>query len=113
MIRNFFILLLCAFSCAQVKPLTGGEKDTIPPNIIKSIPERFSTNTNSDYFFFEFDELIDASSLREKLIISPFYNGSFEVKTKKNTIITTCNDSIMIDHNICNVPLSWNDRLRP
>ena len=97
MIRNFFILLLCAFSCAQVKPLTGGEKDTIPPNIIKSIPERFSTNTNSDYFFFEFDELIDASTLREKLIISPFYNGSFEVKTKKNTI-TIFFDSLFEDN---------------
>ena len=97
MIRNFFILLLCAFSCAQVKPLTGGEKDTIPPNIIKSIPERFSTNTNSDYFFFEFDELIDASTLREKLIISPFYNGSFEVKTKKNTI-TMFFDSLFEDN---------------
>ena len=97
MIRNFFILLLCAFSCAQVKPLTGGEKDTIPPNIIKSIPERFSTNTNSDYFFFEFDELVDASTLREKLIISPFYNGSFEVKTKKNTI-TIFFDSLFEDN---------------
>ena len=97
MIRNFFILLLCAFSCAQVKPLTGGEKDTIPPNIIKSIPERFSTNTNSDYFFFEFDELIDASTLREKLIVSPFYNGSFEVKTKKNTI-TIFFDSLFEDN---------------
>ena len=97
MIRNFLILLLCAFSCAQVKPLTGGEKDTIPPNIIKSIPERFSTNTNSDYFFFEFDELIDASTLREKLIISPFYNGSFEVKTKKNTI-TIFFDSLFEDN---------------
>ena len=83
--------------CAQVKPLTGGEKDTIPPNIIKSIPERFSTNTNSDYFFFEFDELIDASTLREKLIISPFYNGSFEVKTKKNTI-TIFFDSLFEDN---------------
>jgi hypothetical protein len=90
-------LLLCAFGCAQVKPLTGGEKDTIPPNIIKSIPERFSTNTNSDYFFFEFDELIDASTLREKLIISPFYNGSFEVKTKKNTI-TIFFDSLFEDN---------------
>lgn len=97
MIRNFFILLLCAFGCAQVKPLTGGEKDTIPPNIIKSIPERFSTNTNSDYFFFEFDELIDASTLREKLIISPFYDGSFEVKTKKNTI-TIFFDSLFEDN---------------
>jgi len=90
-------LLLCAFGCAQVKPLTGGEKDTIPPNIIKSIPERFSTNTNSDYFFFEFDELIDASTLREKLIISPFYDGSFEVKTKKNTI-TIFFDSLFEDN---------------
>tara|TARA_B100000674_G_scaffold305235_1_gene253444 strand:- start:547 stop:2247 length:1701 start_codon:yes stop_codon:yes gene_type:complete len=89
-------LLLCAFGCAQVKPLTGGEKDTIPPNIIKSIPERFSTNTNSDYFFFEFDELVDASTLREKLIISPFYDGSFEVKTKKNTI-TIFFDSLFED----------------
>jgi uncharacterized protein (DUF2141 family) len=97
MIRNFFILLLCAFGCAQVKPLTGGEKDTIPPNIIKSIPEGFSTNTNSDYFFFEFDELIDASTLKEKLIISPFYGGSFEVKTKKNTI-TILFDSIFEDN---------------
>ena len=97
MIRNFFILLLCAFSCAQVKPLTGGEKDTIPPNIIKSIPERFSTNSNSDYFFFEFDELVDASTLREKLIISPFYDGSFEVKTKKNTI-TIFFDSLFEDN---------------
>ena len=86
MIRNFFILLFCACGCAQVKPLTGGEKDTIPPNIIKSTPEGFSTNINSDYFFFEFDELIDASKLKEKLIISPFYDGPFEVKTKKNTI---------------------------
>ena len=97
MIRNFFILLLCAFGCAQVKPLTGGEKDTIPPNIIKSIPEGFSTNTNSDYFFFEFDELIDASTLKEKLIVSPFYGGSFEVKTKKNTI-TILFDSIFEDN---------------
>ena len=54
MIRNFFILLLCAFGCAQVKPLTGGEKDTIPPNIIKSIPERFSTNTNNVLFLLAF-----------------------------------------------------------
>ena len=90
-------MLLYAFGCAQVKPLTGGEKDTIPPNIIKSIPERFSTNTNSDYFFFEFDELIDASTLREKLIISPFYDGSFEVKTKKNTI-TIFFDSLFEDN---------------
>ena len=41
MIRNFFILLLCAFGCAQVKPLTGGEKDTIPPNLLNLYQKGF------------------------------------------------------------------------
>ena len=86
MLRLLLLYLCFSLGCAQVRPLTGGEKDTIPPNIINSLPVEFSTNINPDVFFFEFDELIDASNLKEKLIISPYYEGSFDVKTKKNTI---------------------------
>ena len=73
-------------SCAQVKPLTGGFKDTIPPNIIKSTPDNFSTNIVEPNFVFEFDEMVDVGKLKEKLIISPYYDGSFEIKSKKNTV---------------------------
>ena len=38
MIRAALYTLLLATSCAQVKPLTGGFEDTIPPNIIRSLP---------------------------------------------------------------------------
>ena len=75
--------------CAQMSPLTGGYKDTIPPNLIASIPPENSTNTNPNQFYFAFDELIDASKLQESIIISPFYSGKKEVKYKKNEVSIT------------------------
>lgn len=85
-LRCFILLIIFGAGCAQVKPLTGGEKDTIPPNIIKSIPEQKSTKIDLNSFYFEFDEPIDATKLKEKIIISPYYDGGFEVNTKKNTL---------------------------
>ena len=69
-----------------MSPLTGGYKDTIPPNLIASIPPENSTNVNPNQFYFAFDELIDASKLQESIIISPFYSGKKEVKYKKNEV---------------------------
>ena len=86
MIRATLYTLLFVSSCAQVKPLTGGFEDTIPPNIIKSLPDNYSTNLEEPAFVFEFDEIVDVSKLKEKLIISPYYDGSFEIKSKKNTL---------------------------
>lgn len=86
MIRAALYTLLLVTSCAQVKPLTGGFEDTIPPNIIRSLPENFSSNQEEPVFIFEFDEIVDVSKLKEKLIISPYYDGSFEIKSKKNTL---------------------------
>ena len=73
--------------CAQMSPLTGGYKDTIPPNLIASIPPENSTSVNPNQFYFAFDELIDASKLQESIIISPFYSGKKEVKYKKNEVL--------------------------
>lgn len=70
-----------------MSPLTGGYKDTIPPNLIASIPPENSTNVNPNQFYFAFDELIDASKLQENIIISPFYAGKKEVKYKKNEVL--------------------------
>ena len=70
-----------------MSPLTGGYKDTIPPNIITSIPPEKSTNINPSEFYFTFDEIVDASKLQESIIISPFYAGKKEVKYKKNEVL--------------------------
>ena len=83
----FFVMFSFLIGCAQMSPLTGGYKDTIPPNLIASIPPGNSTNVNPDQFYFAFDELIDASKLQESIIISPFYTGKKEVKYKKNEVL--------------------------
>ena len=87
--KNVFFFLMFSFliGCAQMSPLTGGYKDTIPPNLIASIPPENSTNVNPNQFYFAFDELIDASKLQESIIISPFYSGKKEVKYKKNEVL--------------------------
>ena len=87
--KNIFFFMMFSFlvGCAQMSPLTGGYKDTIPPNLIASIPPENSTKVNPDQFYFAFDELIDASKLQESIIISPFYTGKKEVKYKKNEVL--------------------------
>ena len=82
----FFFYLILTFSCAQVSPLTGGFKDTIPPSLISSLPENNKTSYGGTFFHFEFDELIDASDLNESLIVSPYYKGKTNIKQKKNTL---------------------------
>ena len=86
--KNVFFFVVTSFlmGCAQMSPLTGGYKDTIPPNLIASIPPENSTSVNPNQFYFAFDELIDASKLQESIIISPFYSGKKEVKYKKNEV---------------------------
>ena len=86
--KNIFFFVVTSFlmGCAQMSPLTGGYKDTIPPNLIASIPPENSTNVNPNQFYLAFDELIDASKLQESIIISPFYSGKKEVKYKKNEV---------------------------
>ena len=83
----FFVVFSFLIGCAQMSPLTGGYKDTIPPNLIASIPPENSTNVNPNQFYLAFDELIDASKLQESIIISPFYSGKKEVKYKKNEVL--------------------------
>ncbi len=87
--KNVFLFAITSFlvGCAQMSPLTGGYKDTIPPNLIVSNPPENSTNVNPNQFYFAFDELIDASKLQESIIISPFYAGKKEVKYKKNEVL--------------------------
>ncbi|MEZ4801241.1 MAG: Ig-like domain-containing protein [Gelidibacter sp.] len=71
---NAFILLLMVvsiISCANRGTPSGGEKDILPPKIIKSNPENFSTNFNGKEIRIYFDEYIKLKDIQKQLIISP------------------------------------------
>ena len=80
-------------SCAKISPLEGGYKDTLSPVLIYSNPKNHSINFKEKVFSFEFDEIIDASELSQKLIISPYLNNTPELKFKKNNLLLTFDSS--------------------
>ena len=68
----FFVsIALVIASCANRGTPSGGEKDILPPVIIKSEPENYTTNFNSKEIRIYFDEYIKTKNLTKQLVISP------------------------------------------
>ena len=73
-LRNFFIVFSSIFlfsHCAKRGTPTGGPKDSIPPTIIKSNPENYTTQFTGDEIRIYFDEYIKLKELQQNLIVSP------------------------------------------
>ncbi len=66
------LLLVMLFTqCAQIVPLSGGEKDVLPPKITRSQPENASVGFTGKEILLEFNEYIQLRDLQNQLIISP------------------------------------------
>ncbi len=63
--------LLIFTDCAQITSLEGGEKDTLPPVLIRSIPEEFGEITNRKKIVLTFDEYFQLNNLNSKFVSSP------------------------------------------
>lgn len=105
MIKNLFRLLLFVVpalllgfllhSCANrgAGP-QGGPKDTIPPRILKSIPERGILNFNKQKIEILFDEIVLLEKMHEKVIVSPPQKTNASIKAYGKKVIVQFNDSI-------------------
>jgi len=66
-----FLFILSFVDCAKKGTPSGGPRDTIPPIIVRSSPENYSTNFTGDEIEIRFDEYIKLKDLTKELIISP------------------------------------------
>ena len=72
--RHVIIVLatiLLFSNCAKRGTPSGGPKDSIPPVIVRSAPENFTTHFSGDEIKIYFDEYIKLKDLQQNLIISP------------------------------------------
>lgn len=83
----YLIIILLIYSCAQIVPLTGGEKDETPPKELQVIPKNESINFNNKTIIIEFDEFIKLEQLNAQLIISPVMNPKPEISVKGKKLI--------------------------
>ncbi len=83
---SFFYLIFYT-SCANIGSPTGGEKDSIPPVVVKTIPELRGTNFKGSEVRLTFDEYINSDEISEKLVISPPMKKKPQIKMKGKTLI--------------------------
>jgi hypothetical protein len=66
-----FLFLLSFVDCARRGSPSGGPKDSIPPVIVRSVPENYSTLFDGKEIRIYFDEYIKLKDVSKELIISP------------------------------------------
>ena len=87
-----FLVLLS--SCANITPLTGGDKDVEAPKLLSANPSNQSIQFDSKEIVLEFDESI-ALNTSEKATLSPLNGGNVKTKTNRNKLIISMSDSLL------------------
>lgn len=80
------IVIILFFSCAQQnQPLTGGTKDTIAPQMIKSFPVSYDTSFIGDKIAIKFDEYFVLDNIDAAFFSSPPFaeKPKFKISRKK------------------------------
>jgi len=86
-IASFFAMTVIIFSCAQIVPLTGGEKDVLAPKDSESFPKNGSVNFISKSITVKFDEYIKLTNVTSQLIVSPLMDTPPEISIKGKKLI--------------------------
>ena len=82
----FFVLIVIAVSCAKVVSPTGGPKDELPPEIISSTPQNYSTNFKDKDIKITFNEYIQIKDINSNLIVSPLIDEKPIIRVKGKSL---------------------------
>jgi hypothetical protein len=93
-ISAFLAMSLCLISCAQIRPLSGGEKDNEPPKELESTPLNGATHFIEKKIEVQFNEFIKLTNVRSQLIVSPLMETPPEVMVKGKKLIIQLNSEL-------------------
>lgn len=82
----YVCILALLSSCAQVVPLTGGDKDQQPPKLVEAIPTNQTLNFTGNKIVLKFNEYVQLRDLFNQLIITPQLTEQPEITAKGKSI---------------------------
>jgi uncharacterized protein (DUF2141 family) len=92
----FYLLPVVIISaCAKIGPISGGDKDTIPPFLVTSKPLMFATNFNAKKVRMTFSEFIELKDLLKEFIVSPPMHKLPDVKNINKDLLVEHLDSLL------------------
>lgn len=93
--KLFFFVPFLLQACAIQVPPGGGEKDVLPPKLLSSEPENFSTLFKGNDIRLDFDEYIALNELSTQLIVSPLLKYPPEVQVRKKSLLIHIKDTLI------------------
>lgn len=93
------VIAVFMIQCANPVSPTGGPKDEIPPTIVSSEPENYSSNFSDREMSIQFNEFIQLKDLQAQLLISPPMEKKPEIKIKKRSVVITLDDDEVLGEN--------------
>lgn len=88
------LIILLFFTCAKQTSPTGGPKDTIPPDLIRSNPKKEQTQFKGKVVELTFNEAIQLDNPKEQIIIIPDIAKEYEITSRKNSVKLTFNQDL-------------------
>ncbi len=89
-----FLKITVLSGCANIVPPQGGDRDSIPPVLIKSTPGDSTRNFRGNRIVFTFDEFIDVQNAQQQLLVSPSPITNPTVDFKLNTLTLKIKDTL-------------------
>ena len=72
----------------------GGPKDTLPPVIVKLVPDNFATNFKEKKIYIEFDEYVQIKDQNKEMFVSPAMKKLPLLTTRGKGIVITIRDTL-------------------
>jgi hypothetical protein len=93
--KYFIILSFLFVSCASIQPLSGGDKDELPPDVINTSIDSAATHVTTTIFYFDFNEYVQLKQAADKLLISPNQSKPPTITVKKKRLSIELNDDLI------------------
>lgn len=103
-ISSFSVILL--YQCANPVTPTGGAKDVTAPVIKITTPPDRSTNIKPNIVVFRFNEFIQASNIKEQIVISPKTNGKPNITTSKDNVTVKFEGTVFSENTTYSIHLN-------
>ncbi|MBK5203530.1 MAG: Ig-like domain-containing protein [Prolixibacteraceae bacterium] len=95
------IYLFLFYSCANVGMPTGGDKDSIPPIVVKMNPEIGARKFKGHSISVTFDEFVTSTDVSNSLVVSPVLKRKPTVRMKGKTIFIEFVDTLAQNTTYC------------
>lgn len=81
--------------CANIVPLSGGPRDSLPPVPVSATPKDSSTMVKEQKITITFDEFVELKEPNQKVIISPYPVKDAVIEHKLRTVTVRLKDSLL------------------